>query len=65
MIIIQIFSSGEVVNEARSVWDVESPREKGNAVVGVTIGHVINEAELVAHRRRVALHLLALRVSVP
>jgi len=52
------------VDEARSVCDVESPREKRNAVIGVSVA-VIRETELAPHPRRETLHLLTLRVCVP
>jgi len=52
------------VDEARSVCDVESPREKRNTVIGVSIP-VIRETELAPHPRRETLHLLTLRVRVP
>ncbi|WVZ09108.1 hypothetical protein V8G54_013638 [Vigna mungo] len=57
-------SSCEVVDEARSVCHVESPREKRNAAIGVSID-VIRETELAPHPRREALHFLTLRVCIP
>ena len=55
-----MLSSRKVVNEARSVCNVESPRKEWiNAIIlGVPIIGAIHEAKLVAH-------LLALLVCVP
>ena len=67
MVITENVSSCEVMNKARSIRNVEPPREEGNTVLGVSDVAVVHEPELAAHRRRrrQALHLLALRVRVP
>lgn len=52
------------MDEARSVSDVETPRQEGNAGVVVFMVHsvVVDEPKLVANGRREALHFLGLRV---
>lgn len=52
------------MDETRPICDIETPRKKGNAGIGISV-IVVDEPELVANARREARNFLRLRMGIP